>query len=313
MRKMGKACGKTKFSQSAFNHLRDLGIDIDAERQPLVFDGGFVGRDNGQKGKVKDASQSYAGHRSEAGPRKGQRARTRPGPARQAESLRSVAHETAFGDQFRILAHHYEALAFEDPNGLWVAVKTRPLGRGGPQVHLLVALPFEETISPRTWAFEAIGNQAELFPLKHTNFPDASVCAFTKESGAWEPKDGLTALLDHYSLWIIKSWHRTHLDLWPGPQVGACAYYRRQEFKPDEWCGCESGKRYFACHQYKDIQVADQIGRRQFRELFSSNYEDRAAPQSVMLAARSRWKILPDMAAVFILRHAWGESRMPLS
>ena len=66
---MVKACGKPKFSQSAFNHLRDLGIDIDAERQPLVFDGGFVGRDNGQKGEVKNASQSYTGNRSEAGSR----------------------------------------------------------------------------------------------------------------------------------------------------------------------------------------------------------------------------------------------------
>ena len=310
---MVKACGKPKFSQSAFNHLRDLGIDIDAERQPLVFDGGFVGRDNGQKGEVKNASQSYTGNRSEAGSRKGQRARTRRRPTRKAESFRPAAHEAAFGDQFRILAQHYEALAFADPNGLWVAVKTRPLGRGGPQAHLLVALPFEETISPRAWAFRAIGNDAELFPLKHTNFPDASICAFTKESGAWGPADGVTALIDHYSLWIIKSWHRTHIGLWPGPQVGACSYYRRQEFKPDEWCGCGSGKRYFACHQYRDIQVANEIGRRQFRELFWGNYEDRAAPQGVVLAARSRWKTLPDMSAVFVLRPAAGEPRMPLS
>jgi len=306
------ACGKSRFSHSAFNHLRELGIDIDAERQPFVFDGGFVGRDSGQKGKVQDATQSHPGNRPEPGSRKGQRAWARRRPSREAKSFRSAAHEAAFGDQFRTLARHYEALGFEDPNGLWVAVKTRPLGRGGPQAHLLVALPYEQTISPRAWAFGTIGHQAELFPLKHTNFPDASICAFTKESRAWEHLDGVTALVDHYSLWIIKSWHRTHLSLWPGPQVGACAYYRRREFKPDEWCGCESGKRYFACHQHGDIQISDKIGRIQFRELFSGNYEDRAAPQSVMRAAHTRWQTLPDMAAVFILRQAIGEPHMAL-
>lgn len=307
---MGKACGKRNFSESAFKHLREIGIEIDAERQPLVFDGGFVGRDTGQKGEVNNGtSEPHSGDGSAAGSRQGQRTWSWRRSFREAQSIRT---ESAYGDQFRILAQHYEALGFEQEKGLWVAVKSRPLGRGGPQCHLLVGIPFNEAITPRAWAFEAIGPEAKAFPLKHTNFPDASICAFTKESKAWEPVDGLLALIDHYSLWIVKSWHRTHLGFWPGPQIGVCAYYRRQEFMPGEWCGCQSGKRYLACHLYPDLQVSDESGRREFRQLFAVNYEDRATPLSVMDAARSRWKTLPDIRTVFMLRQAPGEPPMSL-
>lgn len=309
---MGKGCGKNTFSHSAFKHLRELGIDIDAERQPFVFDGGFVGRTNVQKGVVEDAPQSRTGDRPETRPRKRQPAWARRRPPCETEPFRSVSHEAAFGDQFRDLARHYEALAFEDPRGLWTAVKARPLGQGGPRAHLLVALPFNEEISPRAWAFSTIGTRAELLPLKHTNFPDASICAFTKESGAWEAADGITALVDHYSLWVVKSWHRTHIGPWPGPQIGACAHYRRREFMPNEWCGCNSGKRYADCHQFLDNQVSDQAGEQEFRRLFAGNYEDRRPPEQVLRAARSRWQNLPDMAATFSFRRAAGEPQMPL-
>jgi hypothetical protein len=309
---MGNACGKIRLSQRAFNHLRDLGIDIDAERQPLVFDGGFVGQNIGQKGEVSDAPQSHSRHRSEAGSRKGQRASARRRSTGEAESFRSAAHEAAFGDQFRVLALHYEAVAFEDRNGLWAAVKTRPLGRSGPQAHLLLAIPLNNEITPRAWAFNAIGAGTDLLPLKHTNFPDASICAFTKKSNAWVAADGLLALVDHYSLWIVKSWHRTIIGWWPGPQVGSCALYRRREFHSREWCGCESGQRYLACHQFPDLLVPDDLAHRQFRALFAGRYEDRSPPQSVMDAARRRWSSLPDMAAVFAIRSTTDEPVMSL-
>ncbi|MFB0612196.1 hypothetical protein [Aurantiacibacter poecillastricola] len=309
---MSKACGKQNFSGSAFSHLRDLGIDIDAERQPLVFDGGFVGRNKGQKGNTSNASQSYTGNRSEAGSRKGQRTSARRRSSCEAKSFGSKAHEKAFGDQFRVLARHYDALAFEDERGLWVAATTRPLGRGGPQAHVLIGMPFDEEIYPRAWAFQSVGRRAELFPLKHTNFPDASICAFTRESKAWQPKDGLLPLMDHYSLWMVKSWHRSFLGNWPGPQLGVCAYYRLQEFEAGEWCGCESGQRYFACHQFRDAQVPTALARNQFRQLFGGNYEDRAPPTSVMEASRSRWKVWPDMAIIFSLWRAADEPPMTI-
>ena len=301
-RKVTRTCGNPKVSGQHFKHLRQLGIEIDAGRQPLVFDGGFVGLSPNNESDEDDEPEAHPWNRSPAGSRQGQRTRSRSGPTRKAESFSSRAVEEAHGVEFRALARHYQALGFEDRNGLWAAVRAKPLGHSGPHVHLLVAVPLDKAITPRAWAFGAIGDTAGLLPLKHTNFPDASICAFTKVSQAWTAADGLTPLVDHYSLWIVKSWHRSLFGWWPGPQVGACALYRRQEFVGRELCGCESGKRYSDCHQFSDLQVADHTARRQFRALFAVDYEDRQPPNSVVEAARTRWRKLPDMAAVFAHR-----------
>lgn len=309
---MGISCGKVKFSSNALNDLRFLGGEIDAERQLSVFDGGLVGPIDGQKSKVSDAAQSYPRDRSATRPRKRSKSRAWSRSTGQAKPFRSDAHEAAFGDQFRTLALHYQALAFEDRNGLWVAVKTRPLGLGGPPAFLLIGVPFDKAITPRGWAFNWIGEAATLFPLKHTNFPDASICAFTKESGAWEHIDGLTALVDHFSLWVVKSWHRTHLNWWPGPQIGVTAYYRIREFQPNEWCGCNSGRQYRDCHEIPDRVVPRRVAEIEFVQRFGSRYEDRRAPAGVLKAAKTRWRILPDMALLFGCRQSVGEPQIPL-
>lgn len=195
---------------------------------------------------------------------------------------------------------------------MWAVVRTKPLGSGGPQAHLLVAAPTDKAITPRAWAFTAIGPKAELFPLKHTNFPDASICAFTKPSGAWTAADGLLPLVDHYSLWIAKSWHRKLFGWWPGEQVGACALYRRLEFVEREWCGCGSGKRYADCHRDPDLLVPEVTARREFRALFGGRYEDRRAPPGIVPAARTLWRSRPDMATTFSFRATYDEPTIPL-
>jgi len=43
-----------------------------------------------------------------------------------------------------------------------------------------------------------------LMSLKHTNFPDASVCAFTPEHWPWPNADGLLGLVDIYVLWAVR-------------------------------------------------------------------------------------------------------------
>ena len=312
VRKLKTTCGNVRFSQQSINHLRLLGHHIDAGHQPLVFDDGFVDRNPQSQSEEITNAKSHTGTGSQTRSRKGQRARARPRPSRQAKPFRSGTIEEAHGAEFRILAQHYEALGFEDRNGLWVAVKTNPLGRNGPQAHLLVAIPINRAIAPRAWAFGAIGPRARLFPLKHTNFPDASICAFTKASRAWHADDGLLPLIDHYSLWMIKSWHREILGWWPGPQVGACALYRRREFVGKEWCGCESGKRYSECHQCMDLLVPEEVARQEFRRLFRFDYENQRPPNGVLEAARGRWKQLPDMAMIFTHRLTYDEPQIPL-
>ena len=307
---MFTTCGKPKLKDLSFNHLRKLGEHIHTGLRPLVFDGGFVGFNDELESEVNSNAETYSRRRSEAGSREGRREQGRSRAPSQAEPFSSKSIEEVHGIGFRFLSQHYEALSFEDRNGLWVAVKTKPLGFSGPQAHLFIGFPSDLAISPRAWAFNHIGPRTSLFPLKHTNFPDASICAFTKESGAWTPQDGMLPLVDHLSLWVAKSWHRSVLGWWPGSQVGACAFYRRREFTAKEWCGCDSGKPYGVCHQFLDNQVPEKIARAQFKRMFAGEYENRCAPASILETARARWKSIPDMATVFSVRRSPDEPQL---
>lgn len=311
MRKLSVDCGKHRLPTKQVNHLAALGQAIDRGDQPLVYDGGFVGLARPTESEViEHAPLPSTRNRSETGSRQGWRASARQRPNRKAKPFRSDAIEAAHGTGFRLLVQHYEALGFEDKNGLWVAAKSKPLGLGGPQAFFLIALPNIFSIYPRAWAFSAIGNRTVPFPLKHTNFPDGSICAFTKESGAWQPGEGILELVDHYSLWALKSLHRATFGWWPGPQVGVGALYRRNEFAPQEWCGCGSGRRYVECHQAQDNLVVSEHAEREFRYLYRSNYTDRDFPQSLIMAATTRWKIIPDMSAVWEARAASDEPNL---
>jgi hypothetical protein len=138
--------------------------------------------------------------------------------------------------------------------------------------------------------------------LKHTNFPDASVCAFTPEHRPWPNPDGLLGLVDIYVLWAVRKLHRDHFGWWPGPQLGACAHYRLREFDPREDCGCGSNKRYGDCHLAADMLTEADAAAAEFRRLFDGNYDDRRPPEHVLEAARSSWRVMPSMATVFAHR-----------
>lgn len=291
-------CGKQTHLHLNISRLADLGSALDKEQVLSVFRGGFVGFCDADESEVMQHVARKAG-RSTARPWSGQRAAERPRRAAgEAHNFRSEAAERAFGTELRILAQHYAALAIEDQNGLWVVAPSAPLGRDGPQIHFLIAFPFDRSVIPRGWAFDRIGRQARPMALKHTNFPDGSICAFMADEGAWAPEDGMTALVDHYSVWAVKSLHRQHLGWWPGKQFGACALYRRMEFMPLEQCGCLSGKRYRDCHQGADLVVDEGSARREFRLMFKSDYHDRAMPSSILDAAKSGWKKMPQIKDV---------------
>lgn len=300
---MFATCGKPNLSESNLDHLRQLGQAIHAGHQALVFDGGFVSLVEQRESEVNRNVKSRTGNRSAPRQGQGQREPRRPRPSCKAKPFRSRAIEEAHGAGFRLLAQHYEALGFEDTNGLWVAVKAKPLGPRGPQVTFLVGAPNDRALLPRGWAFNTIGSRTTAFPLKHTNFPDASICAFTKESKAWVPADGLLPLMDHYSLWAAKSWHWQVFGWWPGPQVGVCALYRRKEFDPRELCGCESGIPYGFCHYQRDKLIPEELSQREFRQFFNTDYSNRATPQAILKAAKARWKQLPVISEFFSLDH----------
>lgn len=289
-----------RLTEAQLAHLRAVGIAIDGNRQPTVFDGGFVGfSDETESEVMTDVAGQEAG--SQSGARSGRRARARWAQASD-HPFRSDALEEAHGAGFRILAQHYEALAFEDRNGLWVVVTSHPLGRGGPEVQFLMAVPLDDRLAPRAWAFTKRRARADLMTLKHTNFPDASICAFTPNHRPWPNEDGLLGLVDIYVLWTVRKLHRDHFGWWPGPQLGPCAHYRLREFDPREDCGCGSNKRYAECHLPADMLANPEAGAAEFRRLFGVSYEDRRPPEQVLEAAMSSWAKMPSMAKVYAHR-----------
>lgn len=282
-------------------HLKRLGEEIDIGRRPTVFDGGLVGASDATESEVISNVAARKEARSSAGSRQGRRAWARRAHAPD-HALRSDALELAHGASFRKLAQHYEALGLEDRNGLWVAVTGNPLGQRGPAVHFLVAVPLDERLSPRAWAFTRLGPRPQLMSLKHTNFPDASVCAYPHGHWPWPNSAGLLGLVDIYMLWAVRKLHRDHLGWWPGPQVGPCAHYRLREFDRREDCGCGSNKRYGECHLALDLLEDSKAAAAEFRQQFECDYEDRQPPETVMAAARSRWARPPSMATAFAHR-----------
>lgn len=282
-------------------HLRAVGVVIDGGQRPTVFDGGFVGFNRTDESEVKSNGTQGQARRSPAGSRQGRRARARRAQAPDY-AFRSDALELGHGAQFRRLAQHYEALAVEDRNGLWAAVPIKPLGRRGPEVHFLIAVPTNDRLSPRAWAFTKLGLGVRLMSLKHTNFPDASICAFPHGHWPWPNPDGLLGLVDIYVLWAVRKMHRDCFGWWPGPQVGPCGYYRLREFDPREHCGCGSNRRYGECHLAADILENPKAATAEFRRQFECDYDDRRPPKAIIDAGRSKWERMPSMATVFAHR-----------
>ena len=304
MSSLSEGCGKTVLSPEIVQRLQSLGQALDRQQQLCVFDGGFVGFENEPLKKENEHGSQRRAQRPPAGSRPGQRAstRSRRGKAGEADYFSSEAHERAFGIELRTLARHYDALNFEDKHGLWVVVTSYPLGGRGPQVTFIIGILADRRVSPRTWAFSRLGPRSAPFPLKHTNFPDASVCAFHPDDEAWEPLNGITAFADHLSIWAVKSLHRQELGWWPGPQFGHGALYRRNEFVAKEWCGCRSGKRYRECHQTIDALVDEKAAEAEFESAFGGGYAERMVPRAILDFARSRLKNRPSLQEVFSAR-----------
>lgn len=138
--------------------------------------------------------------------------------------------------------------------------------------------------------------------LKHTNFPDASVCAFPHGHWPWPNPDGLLGLVDIYVLWAVRKLHRDYFGWWPGVQVGPCGFYRLREFDVREHCGCGSNLRYGECHYAIDLLANPTAAAAKFRRQFECEYEDRHPPEHVLDAAMSTWRKMPSMATVYAHR-----------
>lgn len=288
--------------------LQELGQALDIKQSVSVFDGGRVELNVVGENKEIEYGQRQAAGRSPAESRRRawRQRRTSGGsrPSSEAPPFCSDQAETLYGADRLNLVLQYSARIFEDEAGIWVACKSRPLGARGPLFHLLVAVPFEQRVMPRAWAFRSIGPHAKPVGPRHTNFGDASICAFAKENCAWDYPEGLVRLIDLYSVWLLKHLWMSQFGRWPGPQSGAVALYRRQEFKPQEWCGCNSGLRYGECHHQADQRLPDALALIEFGQAFQFHYENRNVPPLVLDAARTKWARLPTIRQAYSSRPA---------
>jgi hypothetical protein len=286
---------KIRLADHLLKELSELGQAIDIDRQFLVFDDGRVGIVNDQT--EKESENERQGTRGSAtGPRQGA-----TGSRRSAgEAWSRLGHLDPQMVQLARLEELWRAYPTDfipGDHGLWIIVKSSPLGNDGPQVTLVLGYPYSAEIEPRAWAFWKLGEFPKFVGPRHTNFPDASICAFGP--GDWDRAQGVVALVDFYSTWLIRQLYFHIFGRWPGRQHGASPLYRRIEFTAEEWCGCQSGKRYGECHQAADALLSVEAAAAEHRKVMGSDYGPRKPPKPIMQFARSGFKRVPAFRDAF--------------
>lgn len=286
---------KIRLADHLLKELSELGQAIDIDRQFQVFDDGKVGIvDNRNEKESEDERQGTRG--SATGSRQGTAgSRRSTGEARARLGL--LDPEVVRLARLEDLWRTYPTDFISGDHGLWIIVKSSPLGSEGPQVTIVLGYPYLAEIEPKAWAFWKLGEFPKFVGPRHTNFPDASICAFGP--GDWDRTDGVVALVDFYSTWLIRQLYFQEVGSWPGRQHGASPLYRRREFSSEEWCGCGSGKRYGECHQAADAILSDEAAAAEHRKVMGSDYGPRKPPKSIMQFARSGFKRVPAFRDAF--------------
>jgi hypothetical protein len=212
---------------------------------------------------------------------------TEPAGANRRETLT----ERYLGFRPEILLYYPTAHFREVDHGLWVVTTICPLGRDGPYYWACLFLPDIAAFSPKAFAFDKLSPVPRSVGLRHTNFPDASICAFTDDDDAWRPGANPKVLLNLYSEWLLCQLFLGIEHYWPGRQSGLDATYRSLEFTDRDWCDCGSEKRYGDCHRVPDQIEVDRLK-------VSGEYvplPDRVVPDTIIRFVKSRWRKLPDL------------------
>lgn len=284
-----------RLTEAQLAHVRIVGEAIDNDVYPSVFQNGLVDLVAPEGGPSKEQAN---GERQRArGSAAGSRSRTEAGSRRasgQTASVRGGDQQAARVPVLEELHLAYPTQFIEGDHGLWIVVTSSPLGVGGPQITFVVAYPYADKVVPKAWAYWKLGEFPKFIGPRHTNFPDASICAFVPNDATWRRADGLVALIDLYSTWVIRHLFLRYFGRWPGQQFGPSALYRRTEFSSDEWCGCDSRARYGECHEAADQSLPDDEARAEHRRVMGSDYCTRKPPKSVTKFVRSAFKNVPN-------------------
>lgn len=173
-----------------------------------------------------------------------------------------------------------DSQVWRQQEGFWLTTRIALLPNLERRARLLVAVSERHRIV-RSWAFwdgGVVG--ATWIGPRHTNFPDGSICAFDLADGTWSFGESLIALLDIYTLWVLRQLHLEVLGRWPGPQSVPYLYERLVEFRDGELCGCANSQR-----QYADCCKDSDLAKSRIREAIAFNnaigWQDRNPPAAV--------------------------------
>lgn len=141
-------------------------------------------------------------------------------------------------------------------DAVWLRVPALLLTRlGHGAVFVVVLIPALQLA--RGWAFWDYGCMG-LQPIgpRHTNYGDASICAFDERDGTWSYGDSLVLLLDLYSVWAVRQLFVREYGNWPGPQGSFSPFERLREYGDNERCGCDTpAGAYVDCCKSSDLRL----------------------------------------------------------
>jgi hypothetical protein len=252
--------------------LKLIGEDLDRKIFPTVHDGGLVWPAQAAVFSNQPAEESQDGRQPTPQTRRSAQAAGTPGAAQGRESeppaptagngwpagatapLARLDHGLNGGLQ-ALLAAYPGANVAETSGALWLRVPATVIpGLGYRALFVLAIIPALQLVRGwGLWDYKALGLRG--IGPRHTNYGDASICAFDDRDGTWRYGDSLVTLLDLYVVWATRQLHLLQFGRWPGPQASFSAFERLREYCDDEWCGCDKPKgRYAHCCKERDLQ-----------------------------------------------------------
>jgi hypothetical protein len=238
--------------------LRHIGELLDHNRQVVVHKGGRV-----EPGLVtlhpplgKRGKNNARG--TPEGPKTGSRQRTtargspvaRSGPTSEAAPFVGDTAVTTSGID-SVLDAYPEFRVQHCVDGVVIVGTVQPIRGLTDTATIFVRIDEQlHTIAPSAWWECGVW-----IGPRHTNYGEASICAFEPSDASWHESHGLVELVDLYTVWVVRHLHLRLVGRWPGPQRLHTVRERLREHMPGELCGCGSLTPYELCHRARDMMV----------------------------------------------------------
>lgn len=271
--------------------LQRIGDGLDLRKSIEVLPSGLIALEEDSEtaqGQETRDGQRQAARRPATGSRKRSRRRKgSPGrPRAQAPGPRVGGLRADYERQLDDVRQYFpDASLLPDDQGLWLLARGKVLEGLEREAIFLIALPDKPGLHLRGWAYWDFGDRREWIGPRHTNLFDGSVCAFAKSDGVWSDGGDLRTLLGVFTLWALRHLHLEIEGRWPGRQYALLdqagnphPYYRRVEFKAEELCSCDNGRRYGDCCMENDRACNFDLARRYFEGQVGGSLLQRIPP-----------------------------------